>query len=265
MTTHTILEQPRTTGNDPKRHKKGDFVAELLSEYKDYSDEEFRSILREKMVERDNHLSKDVYRRANAREEDYENGRIVRSIQYQQLQRFEVLDSVFRDFLATNMNRKKRYSLKEIINWEFGANNRFGGSVYENFFSFEHLSIPYLATIVLFSDQHDTWINIKLINNGFIYRFKNGNFVTRHPSKGVISKDWIELESGWSGFVSVKKELQQLGYSEEDDVTVWYNFELQRVDVKIIPKNESLPPLMITFEPGVPDMESTRSHNRYKW
>ena len=173
----------------------------------------------------------------------------------QRLHHFEILDSVFKEFVETNTCGEKHYTLKQLVDREF-----FNSRSHKYYFSFQHLSIPYLATLFQVDSRYGQWLNIKLINNGFFYRVKDGECVERHNSE-----TWIESEEAWEAFTSIQDQLGPLGY-DKSDVKLWYNFEEERVDIKIYSTSSNLPNILITFEPGIPDMEERKkSKKKYEW
>jgi hypothetical protein len=74
--------------------------------------------------------------------------------------RFELLDSVFEQFLATNKHRGHHYSLNELLQWTDRLKTPF---------QYTYDDIPYLATVFLHRGAERDWLNIKLNNDRFKY------------------------------------------------------------------------------------------------
>lgn len=70
--------------------------------------------------------------------------------------RLPLLDEVFKGFIETNVYKGRHYKLGELL-----SINR------KQHFCFEHLSIPYLATVYLCEGPDINWITIKLCNRSF--------------------------------------------------------------------------------------------------
>jgi hypothetical protein len=151
----------------------------------------------------------------------------------------ELLDSVFKAFLMTNKHRHEHYTMEDLI--------RTSDTSFKRYFWFEHLSIPYLATVFTYQGHDYDWLNIKLCNDGFVYTPRTGK-----------SDTW-ETPLECLGFLSsTVKPLY-------DSARVFYNYAEQRIDIKLYPitphgsphGTPSPPALLVTFEPGTPYMDET--------
>lgn len=152
------------------------------------------------------------------------------------LHRFEILDDVFHAFLETNMRQGAHMTLEQILTTTLTQGRRF--------LRYEHASIPYLATLYLYQGPDADWVCVKLCNNGFWYMKRPGETFARHHSSG-----WISLPDCFSQFKHTKAALPA-SYSR---LAVFYNFNVQRLDIKLYSDDTSKAPnLLITYEPGVP-------------
>lgn len=89
---------------------------------------------------------------------------------FNKFHKFELLDTVFTEFLQTNSYRGTRYDLEGLLLIKA-----------RRFFQFQHLSIGTVSTF----DGHDfDWVNIKLCNDGFVYMKEAGTHVQRHMAPG---------------------------------------------------------------------------------
>lgn len=151
-----------------------------------------------------------------------------------------LLDSVFEGFIKTNKHRQRHYTMGDLFS--------IARSPFKHYFRFEHLSIPYLATVFTYKGYDYDWLNIKLCNNGFVYTPRAGDAITRHKSD-----TWIVLPASealkWFSFLSstVKPFYKS--------ARVFYNYAEQRTDIKLYPTAPSTPALLVTFEPGSPYMD----------
>lgn len=149
---------------------------------------------------------------------------------------FELLDSVFTQFLETNTYRGAHYSLTKLLDVKF-----------PRVFQFRHLSFPYVSTVFTVDGYDTDWVNIKLCNDGFVYIEKKGVRVQRH-----MSKDWVALPEDMQymqyipGLCAAVKPL----YSS---MRAFYNYGQKRFDIKLYPQDAHTPHLIVTFEPGYPD------------
>jgi hypothetical protein len=153
---------------------------------------------------------------------------------------FKLLDEVFHQFLETNMYRGRHWDVLELLAYS---------ALSKRFFKFEHLAIPYLATLVM-RDGHDaSWLNIKLCNDSFVYEEK------RTQDKHYF---WHESQ-GWQ---SLPKEqcldhlsrLQAFATGRYEKFVTHYNALECRLDIQLFPISgvAGVPHLLITFENGYP-------------
>jgi hypothetical protein len=160
------------------------------------------------------------------------------------LEFFETLDGVIGAFFNTNIWRGKNFTLDDLLKVSS-----------KRYFRYEHLSIPYRATVTRIEDCDATWQCLKLANNGFQYTAKSGERISRHKYNG-----WIVL--GVQEFLQHFPTLQRKVKGAYDEAQVFYTFEERRVDVKLYPSDETLPHLMITFEEGYPDWSDTAARQK---
>ncbi|KAL6055316.1 hypothetical protein QOT17_016859 [Balamuthia mandrillaris] len=156
---------------------------------------------------------------------------------YYRHHKFEILDNVFQEFLNTNVRQGKTWTLDEML-CDVREKNFY--------FHYEHDSIPYFATVFLYEAPDANWLNIKLVNNGFVYQPRLGEPISRHELQGLLDGK-VEYAGGRR--------------------VVFYNHQHNRLDIKIWKRTDdpsdastststtSLPHLMITYEPGYPDEE----------
>lgn len=152
----------------------------------------------------------------------------------QKFHRFEILDQVFGEFLATNEHQGRQYTFDNIMDVEG-----------EKFFRYEHASIPYLATIRRQQLYQGPCVDIKLANNGFIYVTKDGRHVRRHNSP-----HWVHLPSS-RGLKYFDKLLQSTD-GRFASVKTWYNYQAQRLDILFAPNSPHGVHLRVPFERGFP-------------
>jgi len=149
-----------------------------------------------------------------------------------------LLDTVFKAFLMTNVFRGQNYQLRDL----FLVKSR-------RYFKFEHMSIPYLATVFTVEGHDADWLNIKLCNDGFEYLAKPGKPISRH-----CSDKWVSLPPGnvlpyFTSTVAAAKPYFS-------SARVFYNVHECRLDMKFFPKDTNTTPAMIvTYEPGYPYMD----------
>lgn len=157
---------------------------------------------------------------------------------------FELLDSVFSEFSATNQYRNKHYSFADML----GMKTR-----HPRYLKFMHSSVPYLATVFLVDDTDCDWLNIKLCNNGFVYSMKQGLELHRHKCDGWIALAKHKYHAYLPHIMSAFEPLYQ-------DNQAFYNYKHQRFDLKFFPR-DSAPPgtphVILTFEPGYPHGDDT--------
>ncbi len=149
---------------------------------------------------------------------------------------FEILDEVFNCFIATNERKGKHWSWDDIITIE---------TEHPRYFTFKHDEIKYLATVVrVDSPSNGEWLNIKLVNNGFVYIQRSGRGVFR----GQLNDDWIVLDqsTGYRYFQHLRAQTPDYG-----QVKVYYSAD-HRLDIKLYTNNPNRPNLQITFEDGYP-------------
>jgi hypothetical protein len=150
------------------------------------------------------------------------------------LELFETLDGVIGAFLNTNTWQGRNFTLNDLLKVSS-----------KRYFRYEHLSIPYRATVTRIEDYDATWLCLKLANNGFQYTAKSGERISRYKFNS-----WIALEV--QDFLQHFPTLQRKVKGTYDEARVFYTFEERRVDIKLYPSDETLPHLMITFEEGYP-------------
>ena len=163
------------------------------------------------------------------------------AVQYlSKFHKFELLDSVFTEFLTTNQWRGQHLKLEEL-----------GASSSKRFLRYTHYSIPYLATVFTHQGAGEDWLNIKLCNDGFQYTAKEGVEFHRH---GNIP-GWVALPE--HKFLPYLAGLQTAVKPMYATIQGFYNFSAQRMDLKLYPRGSTTPHLLVTFEPGYADMDTT--------
>lgn len=149
-----------------------------------------------------------------------------------------LLDTVFDGFLKTNVFRGQNYQLCDL----FSVKSK-------RYFKFEHMSIPYLATVFTVEGHDTDWLNIKLCNGGFEYLAKPGKPISRHQSD-----QWVSLPPGnvLPCFTSIVAAAKPYFSSAR----IFYNAYECRIDMKFFPKDPNKTPAMVvTYEPGYPFMD----------
>lgn len=179
---------------------------------------------------------------AKARGEQEGTSMAIRLLFEEELNKYaniKLLDTVFAAFFDTNIYRGQRHTFDQIL-----------GIGSKRYFRFEHLSIPYLATTFTVDSFDRTWVNLKLVNDGFQYTPRSGRFVSPHKSD-----TWIELPpmEALQMFPSIIRAAKPLFKS----ACIYYNYAEQRVDIKLFPKEGGRTDraMLITFEPGFPFMD----------
>ena len=151
--------------------------------------------------------------------------------------RMALLDDVFKAFSGTNIHQGMHYSFEDLL------------SIMDTrYFKFEHLSIPYLATVSFYKGPDMDSIMIKLCNDGFEYITKLGPLISRHKSDTWIALDPHQALQHFPALSSVAKTL----YSS---ARVYYNYVEKRLDIKLYPRSVSTVGLTVTYEPGYPYMD----------
>jgi hypothetical protein len=156
-------------------------------------------------------------------------------------QRFELLDDVFKAFRDTNKHQGRHYSLQELVQ---------NAREYKMYFGYEHLSVPYLATVRMQRGRDCNIVDIKLANDGFWYVTKDGRMVSRHKSN-----TWISLPADVAFFSFEALPQAVRGLDQFVGYRLWYNFEKQRVDIEFFPEDveqDGAVKLRVTYEPGYP-------------
>jgi len=142
--------------------------------------------------------------------------------------RFETLDEVLHEFILTNA---RGYAMPDML--ALPRND----PVYTKFY---HCNVPYLATVRML--QFDKLrLEIKLPNNGFIYKAKEGASMSRHKSD-----TWVSLRTAFKYFPKL------VGMTPNHKSAFFYNFEAQRVDILMRSSDSAIPDIMVTYEPGFP-------------
>jgi hypothetical protein len=139
------------------------------------------------------------------------------------LELFETLDGVLQAFLDTNVWQGKYFSFADLLEISSKRHLRY-----------EHLSIPYRATVTIIEDYDATWLCIKLANNGFQYTAKSGRWISKHEYNSWYAMDCEECLQHFPHLQSAAKRLY-------DDAKVFYTI------------GEQVPHLMVTFKEGYPD------------
>jgi hypothetical protein len=145
-----------------------------------------------------------------------------------------LLDSVFGAFAESNSFRGTHYELKDIVASTSGKRH----------FRFEHLSIPYLATIDIWQAPDREYIVIRLPNDGYSYARAAGQTFYRHRCDG-----WSELDGTLA--MEFFPSLCQKALASFTRVVFYYNEQHNRVDIMLLPDGDGAG-LMVAFEPGYP-------------
>lgn len=167
--------------------------------------------------------------------DEREHGSEVELLHLEDRQFFETLDGVIGAFFNTNTWRRRHFTLDDVLKVSS-----------KRYLRYEHLSIPYRASVTRIDDFDATWQCLKLANNGFQYTAKSGQRISRHK---YIS--WIVL--GVQEFLQHFPTLQGKVKGAYGEARVFYTYEERRVDIKLYPLDEKLPHLMVTAEEGYPD------------
>lgn len=150
-----------------------------------------------------------------------------------------VLDDVFDSFVTTTVYRGRRVSWDEL---------RTTSHTHKRYLTYEHLSIPYLATVFLHDTSRADWINIKLNCNGFMWPTPPLSWPELpHPRHNTTG--WVVLPDG-DFFSSAFPRIAQR-FNDADGVALYYALDAQRLDMKIF-YDDGRPHAEITFEMGYP-------------
>ncbi len=149
---------------------------------------------------------------------------------YAKFHRFEILGDILDAFLDSNDGGP--YKLSELLAMPDN---------FKRYSKFVHCSIPYMATIKMMPFKKRQ-LQIKLPNNGFVYKCKEGDHIARHNST-----KWLHLQSTFKYFPSLLN-------ITPDHITAsfFYNYEQQRVDFILKSQLDTIPDIMVTYEPGYP-------------
>lgn len=150
--------------------------------------------------------------------------------------KFEILDKVFGEFLISNIHQGRRFDMDDILDIKSGT---------KLYFRFEHESIPYLATVRRQELHAGPTIDIKLPNDGFLYKAKNGAQVRRHRSDGWLS---LSSDKGLRYFDALLDKTSGRFVKAH----AWYNHTMQRMDITFFPEQRYGLHLRVTYEPGSP-------------
>jgi hypothetical protein len=136
---------------------------------------------------------------------------------------FELLDTVFRDFIKTNQRRNKTFSLQDILQID----------VYNPmYFRYTHDDMPYLASLQNIADPDKDLIHIQLFSKNFNPILQDCQNVL-----GVINSD--QLLKGY-----IRQAFD--GFSD------MYTFKERRLYLKIYLENDNVPNVLLTLEKGYP-------------
>lgn len=160
--------------------------------------------------------------------------------------KFKLLDEVFNEFIDTNYHKKKHFEFNDILKYDQKTINP----------RFTHANIEYVATLFVHDDADKDWLNIKLVNDGFQYILKKGIAVPkRHNNTAgwvlLNDKDWKDMDGMMTKFQSVLDIDEQVFQK----ATVFYNFDLERLDFKFFSSSDNYNNVIVTFEPGTPHYE----------
>jgi len=172
------------------------------------------------------------------------------------LDREELLVTVFDAFVATNEGGWR--SVEEILN-AFKVEGMMYG---KHYVKYEHLSIPYLATLWVIRNYKgsvtERWLNIKLCTDGYMFAHVFGkHFIARHNHN-----HWYRVsEKETSRFQGLLVKFKG-NYSK---VKIFSNSTIQKVDLKIFandPKTDMH--VLVGFEKGYPAMDEG-DHGAYNF
>ena len=117
---------------------------------------------------------------------------------------------------------------------------------HKRFVEFEHLSIPYCATVVRYQHAQHDGVEIRLPANGT--KLTGSIFQNRHNGDGWVAMHHPDVQQFFPTLVRNTKE----GYSA---ACFYYHSTTSQLDIKLMPKEGTdMPILEIAFEPG---------HHRY--
>ncbi|KAG2431487.1 hypothetical protein HXX76_009501 [Chlamydomonas incerta] len=148
---------------------------------------------------------------------------------------FLQLDSVFEAFQQTNMFRGQHFKLVDICS---------SASV-KRYFRFEHLGIPYLATVETWQAPEREYIVLRLPNYGYSYVSAAGQAFYRHRCHG-----WVQL-NGTLAMEFFPRLCQQVVPAKFTSVGFTYNEAHNRIDIMLSREDDGAG-LIIAFEPGYP-------------
>lgn len=150
---------------------------------------------------------------------------------------FDLLVKVNEDFWNTNL---EEFRTVEDIQQYYSHDSNY---IYTTYFNHE---IPYLATIFSYRTDKINWINIKLNNDGFVYKKLKESYLARHNHD-----KWNILPSEYHiYFTNLTNQFKNYSCS------IFYNYSKAKLDIKLYNKNydqKSQKHILITFEPGYPD------------
>lgn len=156
----------------------------------------------------------------------------------EKLSRFQILDTIFADFLDTNSYLDSTQSLARIMQ-----------TVEKRYPKYTHWNIDYLATTYTKFLHSGPQVSIKLNSNGFHYTLRQGigEPVFRHNSDSFIP---LQPETNMQHF----PRLLTATAPTHGGIKLWYDWPKKRTDIMLEGLDRN-PDLCITFEEGSPYIE----------
>lgn len=148
-----------------------------------------------------------------------------------------LLDDVFKAFMDTNIHQGRHFSFEDLLSISIDMNKRY--------FKFEHISIPYLATVSLCKGPDIDIINIK-----FYTPYTNlGPVINRYKSDA-----WNILDPLQAQYFPT---LSSVAKTEYKATHVYYNLIRRRLDIKLYPKSLGTIGLIVSFAQGYAYMDDS--------
>ncbi len=183
-------------------------------------------------------VTKKALQAAQQQEQGEEDAAARELTPIEKLSRFQVLDSVFADFLDTNSYLGETQTLADILQ-----------TVQKRYPKYTHWGIDYLATIYTKLLHSGPQVNIKLNSNGFHYTLRQGigEPEFRHNSASFIP---LSPETNMQYFPI----LLTATAPTHGGIKLWYDWPKQRTDI-IMEGLDGNADLCITYEEGSPYIE----------
>jgi hypothetical protein len=148
------------------------------------------------------------------------------------------LDDIFQAFIETNSYRREHWALEDLL-----------AVKKKTPFFYEHDCTRWRATVKLYDTPEHEELSIKFCNEGFLYDPRPGKYLQGNYHK---FHGW-QILSGDNGFKKLPFIVKALK-PQFERACVLYNQKESRVDMHFEPTSNELPRLLMTWEPGYPEV-----------